>query len=160
MPNTQSVHRSIKDIRERVRAKETIASLVDIVDGAGTPTTWTILRQDGPNNLGLWYNAIPGHENGPNQLGLCVPLQKYGVRWLPLANACLRCMSCHAIGVSWHVAWRTCRRARRPSSGTVIERRVLERISVSDATTCSAGTPGDGVSPRVIRLCFHQANLK
>ena len=37
MPNTQSVHRSIKDIRERVRAKETIASLVDIVDGAGHP---------------------------------------------------------------------------------------------------------------------------
>ena len=26
------------------------------------PTIWTILRQDGPNHLGLWYNVIPEHQ--------------------------------------------------------------------------------------------------
>ena len=25
------------------------------------PATWTVLQKDGPNHLGLWYNAIPGH---------------------------------------------------------------------------------------------------
>ena len=35
------------------------------------PTTWTILQQYGPNHLGLWYNALPEHKNGPSHLGLC-----------------------------------------------------------------------------------------
>ena len=26
------------------------------------PTTWTITRYDGPNHLGLWYNALPEHQ--------------------------------------------------------------------------------------------------
>ena len=26
------------------------------------PTKWTILQQDGPNHLGLWYNALPEHQ--------------------------------------------------------------------------------------------------
>ena len=29
--------------------------------GAGSPTTWTVLQQDGPNHLGLWYNVLPEH---------------------------------------------------------------------------------------------------
>ena len=32
--------------------------------GAGRcrhPTTWTILQHDGPDHLGLWYNALPEH---------------------------------------------------------------------------------------------------
>ena len=42
---------------------ETAASLAEVyaghgelkarVDGAGTPTTWTVLQHDGPNHLGL-----------------------------------------------------------------------------------------------------------
>ena len=26
------------------------------------PTTWTILRHDGPDPLGLWCNALPEHQ--------------------------------------------------------------------------------------------------
>ena len=26
------------------------------------PTKWTITRYDGPNHLGLWYNALPEHQ--------------------------------------------------------------------------------------------------
>ena len=26
------------------------------------PTTWTITRYDGPNQLELWYNALPEHQ--------------------------------------------------------------------------------------------------
>ena len=35
------------------------------------PTARTILQQDGPNHLGLWYNAAPRASNRPNHLGLC-----------------------------------------------------------------------------------------
>ena len=35
------------------------------------PTTWTILQQDGPNHLGLLYNALPEHQIALNHLGLC-----------------------------------------------------------------------------------------
>ena len=34
------------------------------------PTTRTILQQDGPNHLGLWYNALPEHKIGPYHLGI------------------------------------------------------------------------------------------
>ena len=41
------------------------------------PTTWTMFQQDGPNHLGLWYNALP-----EQQMALttseCVPLVE---RW-------------------------------------------------------------------------------
>ena len=40
-------------------------------DQVRDPTTWTILRHDGPNHLGLWCNALPGQQNSPNHLGLC-----------------------------------------------------------------------------------------
>ena len=26
------------------------------------PHTWTILQQDGPDHLGLWYNVLPEHK--------------------------------------------------------------------------------------------------
>ena len=29
------------------------------------PTAWTISRCDGPNHLGLWYNALPEHQMAP-----------------------------------------------------------------------------------------------
>ena len=40
-------------------------------DKVRDPTTWTILQKDGPNHLGLMYNALPGHKNGPDHLGFC-----------------------------------------------------------------------------------------
>ena len=30
--------------------------------GSCPPTTWTTLQQDGPDHLGLWYNALPDHQ--------------------------------------------------------------------------------------------------
>ena len=30
--------------------------------GCGTPQIWTILQKDGPNDLGLWYNALREHQ--------------------------------------------------------------------------------------------------
>ena len=36
------------------------------------PTAWTILQQDGPNHLGLWYNVIPEHQIDLITL-VCVP---------------------------------------------------------------------------------------
>ena len=30
------------------------------------PTAWTVLRKDGPNHLGLWYNIDTRTSNGPN----------------------------------------------------------------------------------------------
>ena len=50
-----------------------ILLLRDDAYGAEPPTTWTILEQDGPNHLGLWYNALR-ITNGPNHLGLCALL--------------------------------------------------------------------------------------
>ena len=48
--------------------------------------TRTIFRhKDGPNHLGLWSNAIPEHQNGPNQViekraGLAsVPVSQYSL---------------------------------------------------------------------------------
>ena len=37
----------------------------------GSPTTWTILQQDGPNHLGLRSVFLPGASNGTYHLGLC-----------------------------------------------------------------------------------------
>ena len=31
-------------------------------DQVRDPTTWTILQQNGPNHLGLWYNVLPEHQ--------------------------------------------------------------------------------------------------
>ena len=45
------------------------------------PTTWTILQQDGPNHLGLWYDA-PRISTGPNHLGLCAQLGILGAAGL------------------------------------------------------------------------------
>ena len=39
--------------------------------GCATPITWTIIKTDGPNHHGLRCYALPGHQNGPNHLGLC-----------------------------------------------------------------------------------------
>ena len=39
--------------------------------GGVTPTTWTILQQDGPNHLALCCNAHPLAPNGRNHLGMC-----------------------------------------------------------------------------------------
>ena len=38
----------------------------------GRPTTWTVLQQDGPNHLGLRYNAMPDHQMALITSG-CVP---------------------------------------------------------------------------------------
>ena len=35
------------------------------------PTTWTILRHDGPDHLGVVEQCAPCASNGPNRLGLC-----------------------------------------------------------------------------------------
>ena len=42
--------------------------------GCGHPTAWTIIQQNGPNHLGLWYNALPGHQMGLITSG-CVPFR-------------------------------------------------------------------------------------
>ena len=42
--------------------------------GAGTPTTWTILQNDGPNHLGLWCNVLPAHPMALITSG-CAPFQ-------------------------------------------------------------------------------------
>ena len=39
------------------------------------PTTWTILQQDGPNHLGLWYNVLPEHQIALITSG-CVPCSR------------------------------------------------------------------------------------
>ena len=40
----------------------------------GDPTTWTALQQDGPNHLGLWCNALPGHQKQPvSSRVVCAP---------------------------------------------------------------------------------------
>ena len=41
--------------------------------GARPPRTWTILRHDGPNHLGLWCDALPRASNGRNHLGFLRP---------------------------------------------------------------------------------------
>ena len=43
-------------------------------DVVTTPTTWPILRQDGPNHLGSWSKCAPRASNGPDRLGLCAVL--------------------------------------------------------------------------------------
>ena len=45
---------------------------------AGTPITWTILRYDGPNHLGLRYNLLPAYQMALITSG-CVPFRR-GVR--------------------------------------------------------------------------------
>ena len=37
------------------------------------PTTRAVLQHDDPNHLGLWWNALPEHRNGPNHLGFVCP---------------------------------------------------------------------------------------
>ena len=44
------------------------------------PATRTILQQDGPNHLGLWYNALRAASNGPNHLGAVCPSDGGGLR--------------------------------------------------------------------------------
>ena len=39
----------------------------------GTLKTWTIIQHDGPNYLGLRYNAGPCASNGPDRLGFVWP---------------------------------------------------------------------------------------
>ena len=46
-----------------------------IADRCATPTTWIILQQDGPNHLGLWYNALPEHQMALITSG-CVPVSR------------------------------------------------------------------------------------
>ena len=41
---------------------------------AGTPATWTILQQHGPNHLGLRCNALPEHQIAVITSG-CVPFR-------------------------------------------------------------------------------------
>ena len=41
------------------------------LDRCGHPTTRTILQQDGPNHLGLWYNALPEHKLALITSGSC-----------------------------------------------------------------------------------------
>ena len=43
----------------------------------GAPTTWTILQQDGPNHLGLWYNVLPEHQQALIT-SVCVPFKWWG----------------------------------------------------------------------------------
>ena len=38
------------------------AAVRKLVRGAGAPTTWTIIQQDGPNHLGLWCNMLPEYQ--------------------------------------------------------------------------------------------------
>ena len=45
------------------------------------PTKWTILQHDGPDNLGLWYNALPERQMALIASG-CVPSQ-HGFAHLP-----------------------------------------------------------------------------
>ena len=51
-----------------------ILLLRDDAYGAEPPTTWTILEQDGPNHLGLWYNALPEYQTALTTSD-CAPLQ-------------------------------------------------------------------------------------
>ena len=46
------------------------------------PARWTILQHDGPNHLGLLYNALPGHQMALIASG-CVPFRIRGLpsRW-------------------------------------------------------------------------------
>ena len=39
------------------------------------PTIWTVLRHDGPDHLGVWYNALPGHQMALTTSG-CVPCRR------------------------------------------------------------------------------------
>ena len=42
--------------------------------GVRGPASWTITRHDGPNHLGLWYNALPEHQMALITSG-CAPVQ-------------------------------------------------------------------------------------
>ena len=50
------------------------AAVRKLVRGAGAPTTWTIIQQDGPNHLGLWCNMLPEYQMAAITSG-CVPLR-------------------------------------------------------------------------------------
>ena len=75
----------------------------------GSATTWTFLQHDGPNHLGLWYNAAPWASSGPNHLGMCrnstvaevtVALQTVGPMLLEVRSE-RRCLSSR---FRWHFA--------------------------------------------------------
>ena len=54
------------------------------------PTTCTTLQPDGPDHLGLWYNALPWASNGPDRLGLCALQDLAGAEWAAsLGAACM-----------------------------------------------------------------------
>ena len=61
----------------------------------GTPTTWTVLQQDGPNHLGLLYNVLPGH-----QMALitsdCAPFQLV-FYYHPLWSFLIPCLVCERL---------------------------------------------------------------
>ena len=50
------------------------AAVRKLVRGAGAPTTWTIIQQDGPNHLGLWCNMLPEYQMAAITSG-CVPFR-------------------------------------------------------------------------------------
>ena len=47
--------------------------LGDMLLVRGTLTTWTILQNDDPNHLGLWYNALPEHQTALIASGCACP---------------------------------------------------------------------------------------
>ena len=42
-----------------------------VVAAVRDPTTWTLIRHDGPNHLGIVMRCTNRASNGPNHLGLC-----------------------------------------------------------------------------------------
>ena len=82
---TTHTQRSCVCARCRSERKDVIKLAMNYCKVRG-PTTWTITLCDGPNHLGLWYNALPEHQMSLITSSGCVP---FSTHWSS-GRSCMR----------------------------------------------------------------------